>query len=351
MHPSITCVRTLLPEYKYTAAEAMAAYDRWVSGRPESFREKAHRIFEAAAIEEKHTLVPAETIFSRRSLAESNQAYEKGALRLGERLLRETLEEAGWNPESLDLIVTTSCTGHMIPSLDAHLVNSVGLRPDVRRMPITQIGCAGGVAGMIYAYDFLRAYPRSRAAVLSLEFPSNTIQLDNFSWDNIVGTAIFGDGAGCVLMSGEGGRGPVIRDVEMRQVPDTTDLLGYSLTDTGYLMNLDRRIPDVIERHFMDVVESFLKRNEASLATIQQVLVHPGGIKILDKLDALLKAHGHHADASRAIMRRHGNMSSSTIHFILQSYLGGTPHPGRVLVMSYGPGFTAYQMLLEENPS
>lgn len=347
MDPRIVAVHTLLPDHAHTAAEAMAAYDRWVSGRPRSFREKAHRIFEAAAIDEKHTVAPADVIFSRRTLEESNRLFAEKAVELGERLLRETLAKAGWAPADLDLLITTSCTGHMIPSLDAHLVNRLGLRSDVRRMPVTQIGCAGGAAGMIYAYDFLRAYPGRRAALLSVEFPSNTIQLDNFSWDNIIGTAIFGDGLGCVLMGDGPASAPAVRDAEMRQVPDSTDILGYRLTGTGFLMNLDRSVPQVIEDHFDGIVEPFLRRNGTDLGGLAQVLVHPGGVRILDKLEAILAPRGQRLDLSRAVMKRHGNMSSGTIHFILESYMRNPVRPGRVLVMSYGPGFTAHQLLLE----
>lgn len=347
MPPRIVTVHTLLPEHAHTAGEAMAAYDRWVAGRPRSFRDKAHRIFEAAAIEEKHTIAPADVIFGRRSLTESNRLYAEKAIELGERLLRESLEMAGWAPTDLDLLITTSCTGHMIPSLDAHLVNLLGLRSDVRRMPITQIGCAAGAAGMIYAYDFLRAYPGRRVALLSVEFPSNTIQIDNFSWDNIIGTAIFGDGLGCVLLGDGPSSAPAILDAEMRQVPDTTEILGYQLTDTGFLMNLDRCVPQVIEEHFDGITRPFLQRNGMRIEDLAQVLVHPGGVKILDKIEALIQPHGHNLNLSRTVMSRHGNMSSGTIHFILESYLRHPVRPGRALVMSYGPGFTAHQLLLE----
>ncbi|MBM4154894.1 MAG: type III polyketide synthase [Lentisphaerae bacterium] len=347
MDPRIVAVRTLLPDHAYTAREAMDAYDRWVSGRPRPFREKARRIFEAAAIDEKHTVAPADVIFSRRTLEETNRLYSEKAVELGGRLLAGTLEQAGWAPADLDLLVTTSCTGHMIPSLDAHLVNRLGLRSDIRRMPITHIGCAGGAAGMIYALDFLRAYPGRRAALLSVEFPSNTIQLDDFSWDNIIGTAIFGDGLGCVLMGDGPSSAPLIRDAEMRQVPDSTDILGYRLTGTGFLMNLDRSVPQVIEDHFDAIVGPFLRRNGTDIESLARVLVHPGGVKILDKLEAILAPRGQRLDLSRAVMKRHGNMSSGTIHFILEAYLRAPVRPGRALVMSYGPGFTAHQLLLE----
>jgi predicted naringenin-chalcone synthase len=347
MPPRVVTVHTLLPEHAHTSQEAMAAYDRWVSGRPRSFREKAHRIFEAAAIEEKHTVAPADVIFSRRTLAESSRLYAEKAVELGERILREALAGAGWAPADLDLLITTSCTGHMIPSVDAHLANRLGLRSDLRRMPITQIGCAGGAAGMIYAFDYLTAHPGHRAALLSVEFPSNTIQLDNFSWDNVIGTAIFGDGLGCVLLGDGPSASPILRDVEMRQVPDTTGILGYQLTDTGFLMNLDRCVPQVIEDHFDDIVGPFLRRNGLTLDTLDQVLVHPGGVKILDRIESLLAPHNQRLDLSRAVMKRHGNMSSGTIHFILQSYMTNPVRPGRALVMSYGPGFTAHQLLLE----
>ena len=347
MTPRILTTRTLLPECFYSAAAAAEIYQRWVAGQSEAFRRKAARIFTAAAIEEKHTVVPVGELFKPRSIDESNGLYRQKAIELGSRLLKSTLKQAGLNPADLDLLITTSCTGFMIPSLDAYLIEELGLRADLRRQPITQIGCAAGVTGLVYAVDFLRAYPDKRAAVLSVEFPSNTMQPHNFSWDNVVGTAIFGDGLGCTLLGAGAKHQPAVIDVAMQQTPGTTAVLGYSLTQSGFVMNLDPRLPQLIGANFMKVLEPFLGRNGLGLADIDYFLVHPGGIKILETIAKQLSAYGKGVKLSETLMRRHGNMSSATIHFIMEDcFRQPIKGPAHAVVMSYGPGFSTHLALL-----
>ena len=348
----MTCViktNTLLPEYKHSEQEAIDQYKNWVSEKSQSFQNKAIKIFESAVIKEKHTIAPAEILFSKRTFEETNNLYKEKAVEFGTKILADTLQKTGIKPEELDFIITTSCTGFMIPSFDTYVINSLGLRKDIKKLPITEIGCAAGASALIYANDFLKAYPDKKAAVITLEFPSNTIQLDDYSWDNIVGTALFADGIGCAIL-GENIKGcPEIIDSQMRQVVDTTEILGYNITNTGLKMNLDKTIPNVIEEHFEQIVSDFLNKNGLKIEDVDHFLIHPGGIKILNKIENILSKYNKNIDISRKIMETYGNLSSSTILFILNEYMNNTTAGETALVLSFGPGFSAHQLLLRWN--
>lgn len=342
----IIAVNTLLPEHSYIAEEALSKYFGWISGQKESFKRKAEKIFLNTPIEEKHTIAPVEVLFKQRTIEEVNNLYKENAVRLGTEVLSQTLNKSGIKPDELDLIITTSCTGFMIPSFDAYVINNLGLRKDIKRMPITELGCAAGVSALVYANDFLNAYPDKKVAVITLEFPSNTIQLNDFSWDNIIGTAIFADGVGCAILGGDNPEYPDIIDSQMIHMSHTTEILGYDLTNTGLKMTLSKDVPEVIEQNFEQTVSAFLGRNNLTINDIDHWLAHPGGVKILDKIESILSEYGKNVDISRKIMSKYGNMSSSTILFILNECMKFENKGKTALLLSFGPGFAAHQLIL-----
>ena len=161
-------------------------------------------------------------------LKKKNEVYITEIKKLGAEVLRKALKKQKWEANSLDYIITVSCTGIMIPSLDAYIINEVGCRQDIVRLPVTEMGCVAGISGMIYASRFLRSHPGKRAAVIAVESPTATFQLNDFSMANMVSAAIFGDGAACVLLSSEEDEaGPEIIGEEMFHFPDTTHLMGF----------------------------------------------------------------------------------------------------------------------------
>jgi predicted naringenin-chalcone synthase len=346
---TIRALSTLLPEYKYDSEEQMEFYKKWISSQNESLQKKAIQIFKNATVKEKHTIISIEDLFKNKSFAESNNIYRKKAIELGTECLKNTLEMANLKPEELDYIIMTSCTGFMIPSFGAYISETLGLKKNVRHLPITELGCVAGVSALIFANDFLRAYPGKKVAIITLEFPSNTIQLTDFSIQNIIGTAIFSDGVGCAILE-TNGDGPEITATEMYQHPNTTELLGYNITETGLKMNISRELPDIIKENFETIVGLFLQKNGLSINNIDNFLVHPGGIKILDNIDDVISKYGKKTEISRSIMDLYGNMSSSTILFILEKFLKENVEKNQnSLVLSFGPGFSAHQLLLKSN--
>lgn len=349
-HLNILATHTALPPLRHEAAEVESAFCDWLSGQDPALQIKGLRVLRNAGVQSRHSFLTLEQIFTPCGLTESSARYRHHAIELGTRAVADALAMAGVKPQDLDVLITTSCTGYMIPSVDAYIADALGMRPDLVRLPVTEMGCAAGTSALIYAAHMLTGRPGHTAAVLNIEFPSNTMQHNDFSMDNIVGTALFSDGIACTVVRCEPEPGPVtINDFAMHHVSETTGLLGYQLTDTGLRMNLDTSLPEVIGRNFRGATKSMLGRNGLTLEDVRHFVIHPGGVKILDRIDEILSHFGGNADLSRSVMRRYGNMSSCTVVFILDALLRSQPSPGPTLMMSFGPGFSAHQLLIRLN--
>ena len=290
-----------------------------------------------------------EDVFSATSFEDKNIIYVREVKKLGKAVLQKALNQNGWEANSLDYIITVSCTGIMIPSLDAYLINDLGLRTDVVRLPVTEMGCAAGVSGLIYASNFLRSNPGKRAAVIAVESPTATFQLNDYSMANMVSAAIFGDGAACVLLSSEeDADGPKIIGEEMYHFNDATHLMGFDLTNHGLKMILDPEVPATIASHFPNVVHPFLEKNGTSIENVDHLIFHPGGRKIVQTVEELFGSLGKNIDDTREVLRMYGNMSSATVLYVLERFLEKNIKSGEQgLVLSFGPGFSAQRVLLE----
>lgn len=344
---NIVAVRSLLPENRVGSAEVEAAFMRWLAHRPEAERVRAKRILRNSGVNARHSCLSLHEVFAPCSLTQSSQRYRQNAVSLGVRLLGDTLESAKLRPRDVDILITTSCTGFMIPSVDAHMANQLGMRPDLIRLPVTQMGCAAGASALMYAAEMLKGRPGGVAAIVNIELPTNTIQLDDFSADNIVASALFADGLGCTILRHGGAPCPARIDAwGTHQVPDTLGLIGYHLTSGGFLMNLDPSLPDVVADHFEAAARSLLRGRELTLSDVAHFVIHPGGVKILERIESILARCGRDARFSRQTMQDCGNMSSSTVVVILERLLASRPAPGKALLMSFGPGFGAHQLLL-----
>lgn len=344
---NIVAVRSLLPPNRFGAAEVEAAFMRWLADRPDEERIKTKRILRNSGVETRRSCLTMEEIFTPCGLTESSRRYRHHAIGMGTRLLQETLDGAGIRPRDVDLLITTSCTGFMIPSLDAHMANALGMRSDLLRLPVTQMGCAAGASGLMYAAEMLRGRPGGVAAIVNVELPTNTMQLDDYSMDNIVASALFSDGLACTVVRNGGPDGAArIESWSTHQIPESLGLIGYHLTSGGFLMNLDPSLPEVIGQHFEAAVGSLLGPRGLAIESLAHLVIHPGGVRIIDRIEAVLAPHGRDARLSRETMRECGNMSSATVIAILERLLDSRPTEGPALLMSFGPGFGAHQLLL-----
>ena len=349
MSVKIISVAKQLPKYSRKTSEIIPFLDAWLVGQEERFIKKVKKIFEGAAVEKRYSIMEPKEVFSNTSFEDRNDIYIREVIDLGEKVLSKTLKKANWQPETLDYIITVSCTGIMIPSLDAYLINSLKLRQDIIRLPVTEMGCAAGISGLIYAQNFLKANPNKRAAVIAIESPTATFQLNDFSMANIVSAAIFGDGAACVLVSSyDDDLGPEILDQSMYHFYDNIDMMGFKLTNSGLQMVLDQEVPNTIANHFPNIIHPFLEKNNLSIRDIDHLIFHPGGKKIITTVESLFNDLGKNLDVTKEILRLYGNMSSATVLYVLEQILENNPKKGdKGLMLSFGPGFSAQRILLE----
>lgn len=349
MSVKIITVAKSLPEFSRTTREIMPFLDSWLSGHDDRFLRKVKKVFENAMVDQRYSIMSPEVVFGNASFEERNDIYTAAAIKLGTDCLRKALAKAKWKAEDLDFIITVSCTGIMIPSLDAFLINALNLRQDIVRLPVTEMGCAAGISGIIYAKNFLKANPGKRAAVVAVESPTSTLQLNDFSMANMVSAAIFGDGAACVLLSSfENEEGPEIIGEEMYHFYDSEQLMGFHLSNTGLKMVLDVDVPENIAAHFPEIIHPFLKKYELSLADIDHLIFHPGGRKIIQVVEELFGNAGKNILDTKEILRQYGNMSSATVLYVLERFMDKQPAKGDLgLMLSFGPGFSAQRILLK----
>jgi alkylresorcinol/alkylpyrone synthase len=339
-----------VPPHTRTTEELLPLVGLWLHGQPERFREKVLRLFRYSGVERRYSIFAAEEVFTSLSFAERNRIYAQRLLPLAEQAIVEAASRAKVELGEFDAIVSTSCTGICIPGLDAALINRLGLRHDILRLPVFQMGCAGGVAGLIYAQNLLRGGQCKRVLLLAMESPVATLQVQDFSMANMVSAAIFGDGVAAAVLSCDNTSAqpvPEIVDSGMYHFPDAMRLMGFDLIESGLQMVLAPDVPATILQHLESIIVPFLKRNALSPPQVDQYLFHPGGRKILQSVDEWLSTFGKSVPLSHQILRDHGNMSSVTILYIIEQAMLGTHRRGETaLVLSFGPGFTAQRALL-----
>lgn len=349
MSVRITTVAKELPEHSRETKEVIPYVETWLNGQEERFQRKVIKIFEGAAVDKRYSIMNPEEVFTATSFEEKNNIFSREVRKLGAKVLNKALSRSGWKADSIDYIITVSCTGIMIPSLDAYLINDLKMRQDVVRLPVTEMGCAAGISGIIYASKFLESQKGKRAAVIAVESPTATLQLGDYSMANMVSAAIFGDGAACVLLSSEDdAEGPQIIGQEMYHFFDSTGLMGFDLTNDGLKMVLDPAVPQTIIDHFPKIIHPFLEKNNTNIEKVKHLIFHPGGKKIVNTVEDLFGNLGKNIDATKEVLRLFGNMSSATVLYVLERFLKDKPQKGEQgLMLSFGPGFSAQQILLE----
>ena len=349
MAVKITAVAKQLPKYYKETKDIIPFVKLWMQNQEERFQRKVIKLFEGAAVDKRYSIMDPEEVFTATSFEEKNNIYKREVTQLAEKALQKSLEKANFKATDLDYIITVSCTGIMIPSVDAYLINSLGMKQDIVRLPVTEMGCAAGVSGIIYAKNFLKANPNKRAAVVAVEAPTATFQLEDFSMTNIVSAAIFGDGASAVILSSyQEDKGPVIIDEAMYHFYDATNMMGFNLVNTGLQMILDKEVPQKIADHFPAIIYPFLEKNQLKIEDINHLIFHPGGKKIVQTVEDLFGALGKNINDTKEVLRLYGNMSSATVLYVLERFMDRNPQKGeRGIMLSFGPGFSAQRVLLE----
>jgi len=306
-------------------------------------------VIDNSAIDQRYSVFPPDYTIEPRPLSKINQEYQEKSVELGLQVAERALAQAGMEPTDVDLLVTVSCTGVMIPSLDAHLATIMGFRPDVRRLPITELGCAGGAAGLAQTWEYLNAFPDRTALLISVEIPTLTFQRKDFSQANLISAVLFGDGAAGVVVTGREAPGPRILASECFLFPNSLGAMGFDLRDSGFHIILTKDVPEIIRERVKSLAEGFLARHGLRREDVSAFLLHPGGQKLLSYMQAELGLSREDTEVSWDILRRYGNLSSASVLFILNEWLVQKEMPSGSygLVMAFGPGFTAEMLLIQ----
>ncbi|MBX3083750.1 MAG: type III polyketide synthase [Anaerolineae bacterium] len=308
-------------------------------------------VFDHADIDTRYFVVSEEWWHSAiPTLKARNEVYLREAVALLGRAIQGALDKANLTPQQIDNLIVVSSSGIATPSLDARVMNTLKMRSNVRRTPIWGLGCAGGVAGLARAAEMARAYPHSITVLATVETSSLTFLTEDHSKKNFIATALFADGAAAVVLAGDEmpATGPEIIDSMSTLWPDTLAMMGWNVVNTGLEVLFGVEIPRYAADLFRPEVDCFLGKHGLSVTDISHHIFHPGGSKVLDALERALELPNGDLAASRQVLRCYGNMSSSTVLFVLDYILkNNDPQSGALgLMTALGPGFSAEQLLI-----
>lgn len=353
----IAAVHGVLAPYRHTQSEITDMVARTCLP-PGADRRVLDRLHASVRIHSRHMALPLDDYAKIDGFGAANDIFIDVAGELGAEAVRGALRTAGLAPTDVDLLLFTSVTGVAAPSVDARLVGRLGLRPDVKRLPIFGLGCVAGAAGVARLHDYLRGWPDHVAVLLSVELCSLTFQRDDPSMANLVASGLFGDGAAAVVAVGEdfsrgpssplGLSGPSVVATRSRMYPDTGHLMGWSVTGSGFRVVLDSSVPDVVRRCLADDVRGFLAEHGLTPADITGWVCHPGGPKVLQAVGESLDLPEGALDVTWRSLSEVGNLSSSSVLHVLRDTLARhAPEPGtHGLMIAMGPGFCCELVLL-----
>lgn len=350
----VVAVSGALPEHRYEQAAVTEAFGRMVLPG-DADRRVLQRLHAATGVGSRHLALPLEAYADLAGFEAANDAFIRVGGDLGERAVADALRRAGLAGADVDLLMVTSVTGIAAPSLDARLVPRLGLRPDVKRVPVFGLGCVAGAAGVARLHDYLRGDPDGVAVLLSVELCSLTVQRDDDSMPNLVASGLFGDGAAAVVMVGErrarslGLDGAVeVVDSRSRFYPDTERVMGWDIGGSGFRIVLAASVAEVVEEYLGDDVRGFLEQHELKTADVARWVAHPGGPKVLHAMQRALAVPDDAFELTWRSLAEIGNLSSASVLHVLAATLDAPRPPAGApgLLMAMGPGFCAEMVLL-----
>lgn len=302
-------------------------------------------VFSNTGIDRRYSCVPIDWYAADHGWRDRTDLYVRNATDLLENVANALLEEAGLTKDDIDAIVVSSTTGIATPSLDALVIERMGLRRDIRRLPIFGLGCAGGVIGLSRAADLANARPGSRVLFLVVELCALTFRKNDLTKSNFVATALFGDGAAGAILSTEG-EGPAFGASGEYTWPDSLGIMGWEVEEDGLKALFSQSIPTLVANDFTTILHAFLARNDLKLTDIDRFACHPGGAKVLDALEDAFQIERGALTESRSILRDYGNMSAVTALFVLER-MDWRKKDQRILMTALGPGFSSVLQVLE----
>ena len=340
----IAALSTAVPAHAFGQDQVRAWAQRLFNGRGADI-ERLLPAFDSAGIRTRYSCVPLDWYAEAHGWAEKNRLYTEHAQDLLERSAADALAGAGLEPGDVDAVVSVSTSGFSTPSLEVRLGQRLGFRPDVTRLPLFGLGCAGGVLGLARAAEMARAVPGRRVLLLVVELCGLTFRSQDRSKSNVIATVLFGDGSAAAIVSTDGD-GPAITGSGEHTWPDSLDVMGWRIEDDGFGVLFSQDIPNLVRSEMSAATAEFLAGQGLALADIDGFLCHPGGAKVVSAMEDALGLGDGALRHARSVLRDYGNMSAATVMFVLERSLD-EDGPGRYLVSALGPGFTAGFLTLE----
>lgn len=311
------------------------------SSRPELFG-RLQDAYGNAGVETRSSCVPIEWYNEPHGWPERAALFHKNAQALLETAAEDALTKAGLTPGDVDTVVVVSSTGITTPSLDAHLLNSLGFRSDINRLPIFGLGCVGGVTGLARAADMARTRPGDTVLLLVVELCALTFRPQEMTKANIIASALFGDGAAAIVLRAGDTQDPVAQYLGSAEHtwPDSLDIMGWRVEDDGLGVIFSRDIPSLVRQDVRPAMERFLAGLGKDMGDIAGIVAHPGGRKVLEAYEGALDLDPNVLRHSRSVLRDQGNMSAVTALCVLNRSIAAGDK-GLHAMMALGPGFTA----------
>jgi alkylresorcinol/alkylpyrone synthase len=346
----IVSAASAFPEHYYSQEMLLSALQEYWGAKIEN-PHVLRRLHRHVGVDGRFLSLPKEEYVKMRTWGEANHHWIRTAKELGEKALTNALADAGLTGRNLGAFFFVSVTGISSPSIDALLINRMGLCRNMRRVPIFGLGCVAGAAAISRAADYVRAYPNQAAVVLSVELCSLTLQREDVSMANLISAGLFGDGAAAVIVAGAdcGLGGPSILATRSVFYPDTEEMMGWDVSEKGFRIVLSREIPDLVRKNLAHDLDEFLSEHGFTRADIGSWALHTGGPKILEATAEALGLIDGELDVSWQCLRRTGNLSSASVLVVLEEVMKNRrPEPGTIgLLAAMGPGFCSEFVLLK----
>ncbi len=346
----IAAVGKALPPNYYGQEELLAAFRQLWTGRVRNL-DRLERLHRNVLVGGRHLALPLEEYQDLETWGDSNDAWIRVAQDVGEAAIVQALERAGLDRQEVDAFFFVTVTGVATPSIDARLMNRLGLPARIKRVPIFGLGCVAGAAGIARAADYVKAYPDQVALLLSVELCSLTLQRKDLSIPNLISSGLFGDGAAAVVVVGSERQASGPRIVASRSIfyPDTEQVMGWEISEKGFQVVLSAEVPEMVSGHLRQDVERFLADHGHRRDEITSWVAHPGGPRVLEAMAETLELENGELDVTWRSLAEVGNLSSTSVLLVLEETLREhRPAPGSLgMLLAMGPAFCSELVLLE----